>query len=463
MTSTTGLLAGVLALGGAVVQATPFTTSFDHPRFNRRGADLISFRHDDAASHVPVLRSEPVNLQPIRPGRASKRARRGEQSPYELLSENSVYWAGRDGTVAELKVEMPGETEAFVDMEWFDEYVEAASCPRNGTGRVSIRFVDQDEVDVAGAIWNWVNEQVDNTFLLMVGAGDCGWNADERILYQVHGSHYDGASQTLSLDADSTTWRDALHSFDLSIGRLAEQHRSGAGGSNRDIFDDIGEGLGDIGEDIGDALDQELTPDFQIPFDSDFSGKGISFSMDGIELSGLCSTCTTKGAFDVGARFRVSLTELKEASLDVSTGGIDASTVVALTLKGDVTDTLYERALELIKYSPAGIAVPGVISIGPTVTVALKAGVNAIKGGVTLTVGGDTRLPASSAHLDFLDEAASGQEGWSVEFSNQKLEADVFIEASASTSLYAAVGLEISALGEFALAYRAGALHRLHD
>lgn len=436
-------LAACLAVG-TLVDARQ--TGHAHKRSHNlhlRSDNLLSFRQ--SAPTVTTRASDKVTLQPIRPGHRSKKERRDERGTFDLIAQESLFWGGEDGTLAELWIDMPGDDEAIVDMEYFDDLIDYMDCPRNGTDTLVVDFLDGADLQAAGEVWSWVNNRPENHFLLMVGAGDCGWNED-RVLYQVDDLlEYSPDTKTAMLHAEAVSWKDALHSYDLNIGKAAmpvdETSPSEGANMKRGIFDSIGDFFGGT-----------VNPDVSIPIDVDVSGQSISFTMDGVTLSGSCANCSTTGSFDVEAKFRVRWFDIEEAFVEMRTAGIDATAIVDVTLSGDLTETLLEQSLPLFKASPAGIVIPGIISLGPTVSVALTAGVSAIKGGIKMTLGGTATIPESVSRLDFLSEEGSSSEGWTPEFSSVPFEADLYVEAKASASLDAAVGLELSALGKNASA-----------
>lgn len=395
----------------------------------------------------------PITLLPIRPNAQAKKAKRdaaaadgGAGNPFDLIDQDALYWAGSDGTVAELLIDMPGDNEAIVDMEYFDDLVESVTCPEGGSD-VTIDFQDQTNLDAAGAIWAWVNESEENAFFLMVGAGDCGWNED-RFLFRVDSIRDITAdTKVATLVGGATTWHESLHSYDLSIGNLAMGGQSGTVSEEslvkRGIFDSI-----------GDALSGEFNPDLSVPLDTSLTGQSLTFTLqDGITLTGKCVDCTTTGTIDAEAKFRVKFFDLEEAFVELRTTGLSATAVIALTMSGDLTDSILQQSLPLFKASPAGVAIPGIVTIGPTVGVALTAGIGAIKGAVTVTAGGTASIPASRWKLDFLSEAGSVAEGWVPTLETVPLEAEASVAVSATASLDASVGLELSVLGELSACY----------
>lgn len=424
MASLTSVLAGMVALSGPA-SAKTFQNSGAPSLVHRDAHNLISLRADGAGvpDDSPIIRAadDAEVLKPIRPDsvatQGSKAASR--KNSYGLRKENLLYWGGQSGTMAEFRVNTSGDKEGFVDMEYFDDLIESLDCPEDG-GKLSVKFKDQSDFDAATDVWKWVTEDPDNSFLFMVGSGDCGSNT-ERLLYSVDDLELKDEENTAVLNAKSTNWKDAIHSFDLNIGKAADNSPN---------------------------VRRDISPEFNVPFDFDLSGKGVSFSMNGVDYIGSCNNCTSVGSFDVEAKFSMEWFEIKEATVELSTAGIDTTAILDVTVKGQLTDELLEKSWPMFKASPAGIAIPGVVTIGPTVTVALKAGVNAIKGGVKLTLGGTAHIPPSTATLDFLNEDNTSSDGWEIESEAVPLEADVFVETRAYTSLTPSLGLEISAFGK---------------
>ncbi len=466
--------------------AIPLTSAaVVHPLVGRQdvgsNGDLVSVRDVgvDANTTVITSPSQPLELVPLRNVRQGN-AKRDRKAALALKSDETLYWGGQDGTVAKLDIQMPSANESIVNMERLDGMVEKIHCPRNSTGRLKVRFNNQTDFDDAQDVWQWVNNATENHFVMVIGAGDCGWNSTQRHVYHVTGLVYNDEKNTAVFDVEQKTWKEAIHTYDLTVGKAAKQ---GAVTQKlkRGLFDKIGDWFKDAADDVKDfvtgaandvvdavgnaadavkdaagsavdivdsILNPTLNPDFTIPFGSDLSGKGIAFKMNGVEVSGTCSQCTTTGAFDIEAKFSVKFFKIQEAWVEASTQGINATAIISLALKGDLTDKLASKEVPVFKISPAGISIPGVLTIGPTVSINLGAEISQIKGGVTISLGGTATIPPSTARLDFLSQSDTAATGWKPTFQEAPFKADVFVEAKASVYLSAAVGIEISVVGE---------------
>ncbi|KAM7183274.1 hypothetical protein V8F33_013690 [Rhypophila sp. PSN 637] len=462
--------------------------------------DLISARIpvqnrgvDDA---VPP--SEPIIMTPV-PNYRSGNTKRDRRTALSLKPQETFYWTSSDGTIAEFKFEMPGRHENIVNLEAIDDMVQEIHCPpqkaapapaynapyyyTNGTtsnstvpisntSTLHLRFAHEADLNNAKDIWKWVNQEEDNRFTLVMGAGACGWNKNRRVLYTVTDLVYNDDAEMAILNVQPTTWKKAAHTYDLTIGKIsdlppAKKHQvlRSRSGRPRGLFDDIKDGINGavdtvkdgvtdavdtVKDGVTDAVDAvtspEVSPDFNIPFDNDFNAKSLTFAVDRLSVTAICKECTSKGNFAVKGRFKAKLLELEEAFVEVSTEGIEAKAVLGLTLKGDLTDTLASKVVPIFKFSPAGIAIPGLLTIGPAVTVSMGAEIGAISAGIAMGFGGTMKIPASTSRWDFLNEGGMSSSGWEAQFEAEPFTADVFIEAKASTFLRAAIGLEVSAV-----------------
>jgi len=472
----------------------------------------------------PVIHAfeEPVVLRPLRSVRRGN-TKRDRRAALELKAEETFNWIAPDGTSAELKIETPAQDENIVNLELIDDMVQKVQCPTGSTGTLKIQFAEAADFDDAEDIWQWVNKDPANHFIMVVGAGGCGGNA-ERVVYNVAGVGYDDDAETAALDVQETTWKQAAHTFDLTIGKvdgavarrevhkrgrrgfldglkdaasgaidtvvdvvedipdipgkiveaapevidqvknLPEQIKDGVAGIPSQVVDlvgdgadavgdvvgDVVDGAGDVVDGVGDAVDDvlnpSLKPDFVIPFDNEFPNKTLSFSANGISVSAVCKECFTTGSFDVKGRFRAEQLELKEAWIELSTEGVTAKAVIGLGLKGALTGKIAERSLPIFKFSPAGVSIPGVLTIGPTISVNMGVELSEITAGVNIQVGGTSKIPASSSRLNFLDKDKTKTKGWKPTFEPEPFTADGFVEAKASAFIRPAIGLEISAV-----------------
>lgn len=391
-------------------------------------SDGSTFPHPEAVV-AAVTAPKPMNtLAPVRPSAGVANIQATTDSDKKtrvgVHRERKLQWMGEHGTVADLEVHLDGEDESLVDLESISDMIASISCPGADAtdGTITVSFKDKEDFNSAADVWDWVNRDDGRHFILMAGQGDCGWNEAERVLFKVAGIQYDNDVEKATLAATRVTWKEAIHSFNLHIG-----HQKSATTTGSDLA-------------------RRKDVDFSIPLDVDLTGKDLSFDVAGVHVQGLCTNCTASGSFEVEASFSMSWFELDEAKVSVTTPGVDVVAITKLSFSGDLTEA-QNSSIELFSASPAGVDIPGLVTIGPTVSVNLVAVLDPVSGSVSLTMGGTASIPQSDATMDFLDQDGTQSNGWSVEANAIPLEVEAQVHASASVALTPALGLEASVFG----------------
>ncbi|KAH6651230.1 hypothetical protein F5144DRAFT_617854 [Chaetomium tenue] len=408
-----------------------------------RDTQAISSPVTDRIRRDTPSRPEPVILQPLRVPRQGN-SKRDRRTALELKGEETLYWGAEDGTVARLRIETPDETENLVNLELIDDMVRQVACPPAGSesGTLKLQFLEEADFDDAQDIWQWVNQAADNRFLLLVGAGACGWNT-ERIPYNVTGLVYNDEVETAVLKVQRTTWKEAAHTFDLTIGHTALPPTTNNNNNNNNTT------LSTTALALNPAFTIPLATNLTspetltIPLPNPAGGAGTP----PLTLSATCLDCHTSGSLTVQAHFAARWFQLTAAAVEVSLPSeLTATAVLGLSLKGTVVDAV-TGSVPLFELAPGGVAIPGVVTLGPTVGVSLGVEVGGVRGAVGVTVGGTAVVEGGSvARLDFLErgDGRTGVEGWGVQVRGEELRVDASVEARAAVFLRAAVGVEVS-------------------
>ena len=113
---------------------------------------------------------------------------------------------------------MTDEYENILNAEKFWPLLRSLEC--NDDSLVLV-FNDDATFERAKEIWDWANGDEDRYFIMVIGAGDCGWN-DERQPYLVRTLEYDEEENVARLVGEPRDWLDVAHSYDFDIGSLAE-------------------------------------------------------------------------------------------------------------------------------------------------------------------------------------------------------------------------------------------------
>ncbi|KAH6851108.1 hypothetical protein B0I37DRAFT_373216 [Chaetomium sp. MPI-CAGE-AT-0009] len=446
------LLAVTWIWGGRVAAGPARPLSARHSGSNTQA---VSSPGIDSIRRGAPTSPEPVILQPLRVTRQGN-SKRDRRSALELKGEETLYWGGEDGTVARLRIETPDETENMVNLELIDDMVRQVTCPPTGSGTLKLQFLEEADFNDAQDIWQWVNQGADNHFLLLVGAGACGWNA-ERIPYNVTGLVYNDEHETAVLQVQRTTWKQAAHTFDLTMGHAAvpanppstnttKAARSAAISNLTPATTTTNKNNNPLS-----AAALSLSPAFTIPLTTNLTSPSpISFTLPDpappLTFSATCLACHTSGSLAVQAHFSARWFELTAASVQVSLPeNLTATAVLGLSLKGDVVEPV-AHSIPLFELAPGGVSIPGIITLGPTVGVSLGMEVGGVKGSVGVEMGGTAVVEGGSvARLDFLNrDDMAGAEGWGVEFRREVFKADASVETRAAVFLRSAVGVEVS-------------------
>ncbi|KAK4110866.1 hypothetical protein N656DRAFT_799594 [Canariomyces notabilis] len=417
-----------------------------------------------ADTHAAAPAPEPVVLRPLRMHSKSNAKRALLKDVLKLKSKETLYWSSTHGTVAKLDWEAPGDAENIVNLEDIDDMVRQVACPSKSEDPLKVTFAEEADYNDAEDIWKWVNQKEENQFFLLVGAGKCGWNTD-RIVYKVTGLVYNDEAETAYLHATQIPWSQAAHTYDLTLGNTKiphsqQIHRARAPGFWDDVgdfFENVGdkieEGIEHIGDKIEEAIGQfDTSPSLSIPLGSNLTGKALSFSVPGaapgggdISLAASCITCTTSGSIWVQAHFAAKKFQMTDAALEISLPDpIVADVVLGVTLSAALTQPL-TRTIPVFAPPLGGVKIPGVISLGPQVTLSLGAEIGAVRGSVGVTMGGRASINKDSkARLDFLDEKRTGKTGWDVNFDNEQFKVDTSVEVGAAGFVRGAIGVEVS-------------------
>jgi hypothetical protein len=112
-------------------------------------------------------------------------------------------------------VHTPGGSENILSLEKFEPMVKSVDCTSKG---MTLKFIDDETFAYAQKVWDWVNGEDNNTFVMVAGAGDCGTNA-HRIPYLVSTIQYDEATNVAHLHGKTDKWKNIVHAYELHVGK----------------------------------------------------------------------------------------------------------------------------------------------------------------------------------------------------------------------------------------------------
>ena len=118
---------------------------------------------------------------------------------------------GSEAVLGNLTVYTPGSDEHIISMEKFLPLTKAVTCDQSG---ISMVFRDSATFEKAKQVWDWANGAENRSFIMVAGAGDCGWN-DHRQPFIVRTLDFKDTDNTARLNGEPASWQDVAHSYHL--------------------------------------------------------------------------------------------------------------------------------------------------------------------------------------------------------------------------------------------------------
>src|SRR5215469_9970806 len=110
---------------------------------------------------------------------------------------------------------MPGDHENILAVSNFRSWLKQIRCTIRS---VTLTFNNNDAYSYAKEAWQWVNVENNNTFALITGAGDCGWNT-VRQPFTIFTISFDDRSNAIYLQGNASTWENIAHTYELWVGK----------------------------------------------------------------------------------------------------------------------------------------------------------------------------------------------------------------------------------------------------
>ncbi|KAF2184868.1 hypothetical protein K469DRAFT_666265 [Zopfia rhizophila CBS 207.26] len=315
---------------------------------------------------------------------------------------------------------MPADTENILSMERFDGMLKSVEC---NTDNLALTFEDDATFKYAQKVWDWVNGEDNHSFVMVAGVGDCG-NNTRRMPFIVSSIKYDEEANRATLAANSSDWKAIAHSYDLVVGQVTQAPETGSKVRPRDITK---------------TTSIDMKHDF--PFSVGISANGLSANL-------ACSNCSSTGQFDMEFRISQKLFVPTGASMKVSPKGVSAIAQVKLSGSGSVTDSL-TKTFDILKVPISGITIPGVLDLGPFLTVAVGAELSGISVTAGVTGGATAKLDDKAVlEVDLLDPKSNKFSGWEPSIDPLDVKVDASISGGVAVFLQPSLELKAEALGK---------------
>ncbi|KAK3381016.1 hypothetical protein B0H63DRAFT_510951 [Podospora didyma] len=377
-----------------------------------------------------ALTTVALDLVPIPPHHPSlSQKRQTDGTPYvdddgtlHLLDYESFYWGGNGGDnmiYANLTLFYKEEYEFIIGMERFESLLKNVTCGSDMT----LEFKDESSFAQASTIWNWVNDDVNNTFVMV--SRRCS-NDGQREPFLVSNMHFDPQQLTVFLDIESKEWIDIAKNYTFHIGYAPAVDRSS-------LFERGG------------------APDFTMSLASDFSTNLFKQNISNLDISLDCTRCGTAGQLLVDFDLNVGIPP--KLSMKVNPQDVAAFMQLTMSVTGQLTKPL-EWEKTLVSIPIEGITIPHIAKIGAFLDIEVGFGIKALSGSVSAGFGAEMSLSNDAViDVDVFHLSKGKFSGWkpavsALPFSlGTKVQGGVQLYAQPSVSLSAVAfdhGLELS-------------------
>lgn len=303
-------------------------------------------------------------------------------------------------------------------MEKFDGMLSSIKCADD---LMTLGFKDDATFAYAQKVWDWVNGADNHSFIMVAGAGDCGWN-EHRQPFNISTITYDEAANVASLKAKAEDWKTIAHSYDLYVGSVP--------------ITDSELGSRDIDHDVS------LNIARSFPFNIQHTSNGIT---SGLECS---NKCGLTGKFNLQLHVSQKNFFPTGASLRLSPRGVAATAELTLSESGDLTKSFTFKK-EVLSIPINSITLPGkIVNIGPNLDIILGLEIGALSGSASISGGATVSLQDSAiVEFDLLNPAKNKFSGWTPSLKPIPVTVDAKISGAIKVFVQPTLNLVAEALG----------------
>lgn len=306
-------------------------------------------------------------------------------------------------------------------MERFAGKLKSVQCAED----MMLEFIDDAAFQYAKDVWNWVNQDVNNSFIMVTNYEGCADDM-ERLPFVVSNMRYDEAQNKAYLTADLMEWEEVLHSYTLNVGHmpLTPNHRM--------------------------LMERGLVPrgpDFSMDLTSGFDKNLFSATVGGWTTS-VDAVVRTVGSLDVDFDLDVDWLKLKSASMTITPEDVAASIQLALSEHGTLAQA-YSWQKTIISIPIEGIEIAKVVKLGAFLDVDVGFTMEEWAGTATANLGARMEISNSAiVKIDLVKSSNNQFSGWTPTFTPIPLTLSAKVEGSAKVYAEPNIKLEASALGK---------------
>ncbi|KAF2006759.1 hypothetical protein P154DRAFT_600887 [Amniculicola lignicola CBS 123094] len=342
----------------------------------------------------------------------------------DLQNFETFFWgapAGSNLIYANLTIYFPEQYEYIIAMERFAGKLKNVQCNED----MMLEFNNKEDFEYARGVWNWVNDDVNNTFIMVTNYE--GYADDmERLPFLVSNIRYEPATFKAYLTAEVKEWEQFAHSYTLNVGHmpLTPTHRL--------------------------LMERGVIPraaDFTMSLAASYDKNLFSTTVGGWTTS-VDAVIRTAGSLAVDFDVDVSWLKLKSASMTINPVDVAASIQLVLTEKGTLSRP-YNWQKTIISIPINGITIAKVVKLGAFLDVDVGFTMEEWTGTATANIGARMALSNSAiVKVDLVKSSNNAFSGWTPTFTPIPFTLSAKVEGSAELYAQPNVKLEASALGK---------------
>lgn len=306
-------------------------------------------------------------------------------------------------------------------MERFTGQLKSVRCAED----MMLEFKDDASFEYAKDVWNWVNDDVNHTFIMVTNYAGCADDM-EQLPFVVSNIRYDEKANKAFLKADLKEWEEVAHSYTLNVGHtpLTPAHRM--------------------------LMSRGLLPrdaDFSMSLVSGFDQNLFSATV-GDWTTSVDAVVRTVGSLDVDFDVDVSWLKLNSAAMTISPENVAASIHLALSEKGKLGKA-YTWQDTVVSIPINGIEIAKVVELGAFLDIDVGLTMSEWEGTASVNLGARMELSNSAiVKIDLVNSANNKFSSWTPKFSAIPLTLNAKVEGSARVFAEPNIKIEVSALGE---------------
>ncbi|EED20788.1 conserved hypothetical protein [Talaromyces stipitatus ATCC 10500] len=297
-----------------------------------------------------------LKLQPITLTSASLAAGSLHSTSLALRNNESFLWSSTIGdstTLATLTLHTPDDGESIISLERLQGLTTSIKCSND---TIALQLNDASAYVQLRNQWDWMNQAENNTVILVTGAGQCDWNED-RQPFSISSFSYSNNNTELVLSGSRVEWREIASNYHLHMSTMAQTALSR----------------------------RDYTGDYTLDFNHQLGFGNWSFPIDPTFSVGLtCKTCYTTGDFAFEFDLKTELGIPVDATLTIAPRNVSVVLDPTFSLSGNIGSSLSFKET-FLRIPIDGIAVAGIIDLGPEIAFTGSLNIGPLKGTASVT------------------------------------------------------------------------------